>query len=352
MKTLPHPKGPYPVGSTTRTLWDSARPRHLLSQETGRRIFVKTWYPTSRVAFDTCRRELLWEQLDHEPNIPGFVKLLLRPAMKVLTHCYENAPYAPDGDAPLRTLFYSHGLISFASENTMLMEHFASHGYLVIALQHLDQLAELQSLGKALPENEKREQAKLKKRIKAASREKRAAAWKEYFRIATNTNRIVAARAEDIDYAVASLETVLEGIPAISRSAAPEPFGALGLSVGGAVATEYAKTGRTRVRCVVNLDGGIYGTQLEEPIDGNYLMLYSDANDGINDSALTATDGAEIQCRSIKGTKHLNFHDIAAMYPRLRWLGAIGRANPIAALDERNRIAQSFVSDVAEPRDG
>ena len=68
--------------------------------------------------------------------MPGVAKLLLRPAMKVLTSSYHDAPYAPPAGAP-RILIYSHGLISFASENSMLMEHLASRGYVVIALQHV-----------------------------------------------------------------------------------------------------------------------------------------------------------------------------------------------------------------------
>ena len=347
MKMLPSPGGPYFVGSTTRDICDSNRPRHLVSQESGRRIFVKFWYPADPTAPEICRREMLWEQLRRGPDIPGVVKLFLHPAMKLMTNSYERAPYAHEAGPP-RILFYSHGLISFASESTMLMEHLASHGYVMISLQHLDQLPEFRSLGKTLPDSERREQKQLERRIKAASREERAAQWKEYFRKASNTNRIVSARAGDVDYATASLEALLDAIPGIFATVPLEPVGALGLSVGGAVATEYAKAAHNRMRCVINLDGGIYGRLLEKPIDSDYLMLYSDENNGINDLALTATDGVEIRRRAINGTRHLNFHDIAAIYPRLKWLGAIGRTSPVAALEERNQLVRGFVSDVAK----
>ena len=277
--------------------------------------------------------------------MPGFAKLLLRPAMKVLTNTYRGAPYAAEGNPP-RILIYSHGLISFASENSMLMEHLASHGWIVIALQHTDQLAELRALQSAQHEDEKKEQGRLQRKIKATKGEERAALWKQYVGMASNTNRIVFARSVDIEFAIAELETLLEVIPGADSVAATELFGVVGLSLGGAVATEYAKRNSHRVTCVVNMDGGIYGTQPEKPVGKRYLMLYSQENDGVNDSALAATDGVEITRSVIPDTRHLNFHDIAAIYPVLRWLGAIGSASPMAVVERRNQLISDFVPDV------
>jgi dienelactone hydrolase len=348
MKTLPYPSGPYPVGSASCEIADSSRAVHLVSQDVGRRIFTKSWYPARASASDTCRRERLWEQIRSEPNVPGFAKLLLRPAMKVMTNSYEDAPYETAAGPP-RILIYSHGLISFASENSMLMEHLASHGYVVIALQHVDQFAEFRALEKAQSEVEKsevekKEQAKLQRKIKASAVEGRAALWKEYFRIASNTNRIASARAVDIEYAIAKLETLLETIPGVGGISGARTVGTIGYSMGGAVATEFAKASNTGTGCVVNMDGGIYGTRPENPIDKAYLMLYSEENSGANDLSLAATPAVEITRRVIPGTKHLNLHDIAAIYPLLRWLGAIGSANPAAVCEERNRLVSAFLA--------
>ena len=112
-------------------------------------------------------------------------------------------------------LIYSHGLISFASENSMLMEYLASHGYLVIALQHVDQLAELRELQRAQPRGEKQEQARLQRKLKASSVSERAGLSKEYFRIASNTNRIVSGRCVDVEYAVSALESITGVIPRV-----------------------------------------------------------------------------------------------------------------------------------------
>jgi len=262
--------------------------------------------------------------------------------MKVLTNSYRDAPYATPVGAP-RILLYSHGLISFASENSMLMEHLASRGYVVIALQHVAQLAELRELQKTQRQDEKQEQASLQRKIKASSVAERPRLSTEYFRIASNTNRIVAGRCADVEYAVSSLDLIMHGVRGIDRSSAGAQVGAIGLSLGGAVATEYAKRSGEKPNCVVNMDGGIYGAEREKPIDTPYLMLYSQENDGNNDASLAASGGAEITRRTIAGTKHLNLHDIAAVYPALKWLGVIGSASPMAVINERNRSISDFV---------
>ncbi|HEX6996534.1 MAG TPA: acetylhydrolase [Gammaproteobacteria bacterium] len=347
MKTLPNPEGPFLVGSVSRELVDPDRPAHVLSQQPGRRIFVKSWYPADPAAAGACRRERLWEHVRGDPHIPGVVKLMLRRAMKVTTSTYADAPYAAQAGPP-RIVIYSHGLISFASENSTLMEHLASRGYVVISLQHREQLAELRALQQAQPKSERTEQAELQRQIAAASKEERAALWKEYFRLASNTNRIVAARSADAEHVLAGLDGLLATIPGLGATSRASRIAAIGLSIGGAVATELAKRSRDRTNGVVNIDGGMYGTLPDEPVEAPYLMLYSEENAGSNELSLAAAGGARITAATIPGTKHLNFHDIAAVHPWLKWLGALGSADPVAVVKERNRSIADFLSKIAQ----
>ena len=125
-----------------------------------------------------------------------------------------------------------------------------------------------------------------------------------------------------------------------------EIVGVLGLSLGGAVATEYSRQ-NTEIRCIVNMDGGIYGEKLDIPITCPYLMLYSQQNSGSNDLALNTDGNTWIRNETIPDTKHLNFHDIAAIYPILRLLKIVGKANPADVLTKRNQLIADFVSNVA-----
>ena len=206
-----------------------------------------------------------------------------------------------------------------------------------------EKLAEFRELQKTQRQDEKQEQARLQRKIRASSVSERPRLSTEYFRIASNTNRIVAGRCADVEYAVSSLDLIMHGIRGIDRSSASAQVGAIGLSLGGAVATEYAKRTGEKPTGVVNMDGGIYGAEREKPIESPYLMLYSEESAGNNDASLAVSGGAEITRRTIAGTKHLNFHDIAAVYPALKWLGAIGSASPMAVINERNQSVSDFL---------
>jgi len=92
MKKLANPPGPHLVGTIATELTDSTRTTHLASSDSGRRIFIKLWYPADRSASEH-KPERLWEQLREDPNVPAIMKLLLRPAMKVLTNSHIGAPY-------------------------------------------------------------------------------------------------------------------------------------------------------------------------------------------------------------------------------------------------------------------
>ncbi|MBN1237264.1 MAG: hypothetical protein JXB36_02125 [Gammaproteobacteria bacterium] len=347
MRSLPEPGGPYLVGSCSHEMRDFGRATHVLDQNPGRELFIKLWYPADRFASETCTVERLWEQLRSEPDIPGFVRLLLRPAMNMATHSYRGAPYSADAGPP-RILIYSHGMISFASENTSLMEHLASRGYTVVSLQHKAQLAELRALQRGQSEKEKQEQKALEREIRASADEQKAALWKRYYGIASNTNRIVAGRSADIGFIVEGMESLLAAVPGLDGASSAKVIGVIGLSLGGAVATEYAKGGGAGASCVVNMDGGIYGTLLDAPIDGQYLMLYSEQNSGTNEAALTVSGTGALSTKAIPGTKHLNFHDIAAIYPLMKWLGIIGPASPQDVIEMRNESVSDFVSKVQE----
>lgn len=351
MKTLLKPAGPYLVGSCSHEVCDSSRPSHLLSQDSGRELFIKLWYPTDAAASGGSEREKLWEQLQGEPNIPGLVRLLLRPAMKVSTNSVREGPYAAHAGPP-RVLIYSHGMISFASENTSLMEHLASYGYTVVSLQHKEQIKELRALQGAQSANEKQEQKKLERSIKASDATQRPELWSRYYRMASNTNRIVSARADDIGLVVRTLGSLLAAVPDLDGSATAEAIGVIGLSLGGAVSTEYVRRGGSGVSCVVNMDGGIYGTLLDEPVRGRYLMLYSEPNGDINKASLPVSDTADVRVEVVRGTKHLNFHDIAMIYPLLKWLGITGSAQPSTVIRRRNELITEFISNVRSPASG
>lgn len=339
---LPRLSGTFLTGSTSCYLTDNSRTSHLAAHTTGRTIFTKIWYPAEDSPDSDNRRERLWHELQNEEAVPKVMKLLLRRTTRIATNSYIQPAFLNKIIRP-NILIYNHGLISFAAENTYLMEDLASHGFIVISIQHSAQLEELQSLQKSQSQDERKFQAAIQKRIRQTTGSERAQLSKQYYESAANTNKIVSARAQDIDFVLKNIKIIMKSIPNSDNcSPSVETVGLIGLSLGGAVATEFAKYDN-RAKFVVNIDGGIYGTRLGQPITTLYLMMYSHANDGCNELSLFAEDPGFIRNSKIENTKHLNFHDISMIYPVFRWLGITGKAEPLDAIRLRNNHIIEFV---------
>jgi hypothetical protein len=75
-------------------------------------------------------------------------------------------------------------------------------------------------------------------------------------------------------------------------------------------------------------------------------MLYSQQNSGSNDRSLITSGNTWIRSETIPDTKHLNFHDIASIYPILRLLKVVGKANQVDVLKRRNQLIADVVSNV------
>jgi len=139
--SLPAPPGPYAVGVRDFELTDHNRLGVLdAPADQPRRLAVRVWYPAQTVdgfarrpyATDAELRSTFPWLATEELSLPSFFFSHLR---HVRTFSYEGAP-ALDNGQPLPVIFFSHGLYAFASQNTALMEHLASLGYMVFSIAH------------------------------------------------------------------------------------------------------------------------------------------------------------------------------------------------------------------------
>ena len=138
---LPQPSGPYPVGTLSQVLVDPAR-KELYGTQTDepRRVMVQIWYPAQPVAGD---RPALW--VDHPeivaPRLAAWLGLpdfMLDHLNLARTAAFEQAPLAPAGPTggAYPVLLFSHGWAGLTAQNTYQAEELASHGFVVLALQH------------------------------------------------------------------------------------------------------------------------------------------------------------------------------------------------------------------------
>ena len=208
------PSGPFGVGSVTRELIDRGRPSHLLSDTAGRRLFLKLWYPAER-GTESDDDERIWQDLRNDARTPALVRALLgclraRTATRVNGRFVARAPTSS-------VVAYNHGSVSFAAENTSLMQELASHGYTVVAIQHAEQLAEYKALSRGDTPEKKKADAELAQRLKEASGAERQKLAVEYFQASTNTNRVVVERAADTSFVLSHIANVVAKIPSLSN---------------------------------------------------------------------------------------------------------------------------------------
>jgi dienelactone hydrolase len=320
--SLPRPDGPFGVGTIT-----TMEERPALAGPPGgpRRLFIKVWYPAEA---DPARRrpegEAIWSEFRETPGIPSGLRLLSGYLRQVRTHAVRDARVSCV-TVPAPVVLYHHALVSISAENSLLAESLASHGYVVVSTRHVDQRAELDEVNAhADPAAAARVREIIKELLGQVTRVERARLSQELYQLSAGIGTIVGRRTADSRHVIDQLPTILAAIPGYPSAAlAPaRRVAAVGLSLGGAVATELSKTDN-RCAVAVNIDGGLYGEHFQEPITVPYLMIYSELNSGGNDLARD-TAQAEFHEATMPGTKHLDFHDASIVLPIMRWIGQLG----------------------------
>ncbi|MGW2403085.1 alpha/beta hydrolase family protein [Streptomyces sp. NPDC001739] len=131
--TLPPPTGPYPVGTVALHLVDAARPDPVAGAGHHRELMASVWYPARNVG----RHPLApWMS---PANLRGLLTSADFPADAVqvpLTAGHQSAPVRRSGRELLPVVLYSHGAHSHRADHTVMVQELASHGYVVVTVDH------------------------------------------------------------------------------------------------------------------------------------------------------------------------------------------------------------------------
>jgi dienelactone hydrolase len=342
VRSLPEPDGPFGVGTisvTHRRVDDRAGHGPAACRE----LLIKVWYPAA-ASGTTLHAETLWYEFQDRSAFPLVIRLLTRYLKAVSTHSHPGAPLRAAG-ASCPIVVYNHGLVSIASENTLLMESLASNGYIVLSVRHMGQKAEYDRVNAATSQAAAQQVSALNDRLRQdISRDERARVSLQLYQQNAAMGQIVGGRRADTEHVLDSIDAIVRRIPGWqSADRGPRTrVAVVGLSLGGAVATELSKAD---ARCVaaVNMDGGLYGDRVLEPIRVPYLMLYSEMNTGSNDAARDAAL-VSFEEAPAPGTRHMDFHDAAVVLPGLRWLGVLGRIGENRVNTVKNTHIRQFLA--------
>jgi predicted dienelactone hydrolase len=135
---LPKPSGQYAVGVRTLEMRDDSRLGVFAAKpDEPRRLLVRIWYPAQIVSGDPAPYFTAAETKSTATSLGSLVGFppFFTYVRHVKTNSYVDAPLL-EGARGLPVVFYSHGYTSYLNQNTVLMEELASHGYIVVSVQH------------------------------------------------------------------------------------------------------------------------------------------------------------------------------------------------------------------------
>jgi predicted dienelactone hydrolase len=353
--TLPPPDGPHAVGGQSFSLRDESRSEAYFGAPNERReVHVRLWYPATldrtqpRPAVRT-----LWEELYRGPR--DAVTFLFGYLRGVETHTYRDIPLAA-ADAAYPVIVFSHSMGLNAEQNTPLMEHLASHGYIVIGISHSRMtLRAVSSQGQPIYPDANRLQAAFAEGAADASgefdvRAGGARSAEERAEIAFELDERAGSMNEQLGIRVADVRFVLDVImrptdaplelKTLLERADSNRIGLLGMSLGGATVVDVCKID-ARCRAGVNLDGVRFGQHRRDPLPVPFVSMVSAGNRKFAEPLLTSSTSDYYQI-VLEGAGHGDFCDMTFLMPFMKWLGANGPIDAMRAVEAVNFVSLAF----------
>lgn len=335
---LPKPSGPYQVGTQTFVMLDEARKEIYSGKDEPRKFMIQVWYPADPRPSDSLAPWM--ERADlYAPAISDFLHLphyFLDHLALAKTAAYQNSPIHEPEAGGYPVIVFSHGWQGFSAQNSGQMIELASHGYIVIALQHTygaritvfpdGQVA--MSNPKALPDGEP-------DTIYDPAARKLVDQW-----------------AEDIAFALKFMATLNSDIRStFGRKLDMNRIGVYGHSTGGGAAIQFCGTD-PRCKAVLGLDPFMTPVSLEVLDKGlsqpAFFMFSQIWADDVNSKNNRLFDGFYPHVPEAKGvvvisgTRHYDFTDLPLLSPIAPQLGLKGPINGTLMVKISNTYILAF----------
>ncbi|MEV6271452.1 prolyl oligopeptidase family serine peptidase [Kribbella sp. NPDC051936] len=311
---LPAPTGPWPVGTTTRALTDPRRSDPWNGAPT-RELALTVFYPARAVQGYQRAPQLAPAAAEVFKTLDAGVLHPELPTSGVswgatLTHSYVDAPALP-GRCP--TLVYSPGGADPRTIGTSLAEDLASHGYVVLTLDHPGEASEV-----VFPDGRLR-----------------------VIEISPDVQTDPVQSRLMMDTRFADLRFVLEHLTELHPSIDPHRVGVYGHSAGGATAAVSLE--QPQVRAAANLEGyldTLDGELYPIAAHGTRKPLLLAGTDGFRDERFDRTwsavlsHGGPVRRVQLSDANHWIWTDYAAFAPQLEAAGlmtAAARAKLVGA---------------------
>jgi len=359
----PKPAGPHDVGIADLHLIDTTRAETTTSDpDDHRELMVRVWYP-ARAPIDASPEPFV---RDIEPlysvlsrGAPFFQPYMLDHLQRVRSHSYLGAPLA-DAEERFPVLIFSHGNALYAGQNSLLMEHLASHGYVVFGIDHPYQAAAVRFPDGRVARYRDDWQTRQPPDAGQIGRQQRlffealhAPTYEQYLQLMDQLISISSGASQGVQLWVEDTAFVLDELARGARTTGRfsdrvdlDRVGVFGMSLGGAVAGRFCEQD-LRCKAGLNMDGlqyGVTGTSIR--IQRPFMFIYADQRGAASGFLPGVEAGSAVPFRmndfayrhagdvtffmTIAGARHLNFSDFAFASNHLRWAGGLGDIAPEA----------------------
>jgi hypothetical protein len=267
--SLPQPSGRYPIGTVTRAWVPTDRDS---GGSAARKLTVQFWYP-ARVANG--------KRSPYRTEHASLVKSHLRLAR---THSIVSAPLL-SGVQKFPIVLFSPGWKGHLTQNSVQFEMLASHGFMVVSIEHPPAEKLPVDFDPSLPENLK--EYPLEARL----------------------------RAEDVAYVIDQLEDInrMDTENLFTARLDLSRVGMFGYSFGGAVATEACWLD-DRLKAGINMDGMQFGEGADTGVPKPFFFM---SCDGYPPSE------ADLQCSDPRKRLHMQMLDLEESDSLWRGMAAI-----------------------------
>lgn len=290
IKELQKPDGPFNIGRVHLNFVDKNRIDPFpLAKGKNRDVPVIIWYPIDK-SNNSHRLRLIKRQDLKSLKALSLYKLIPKRLCEILTNSYEDAIIS-DRVSNFPLLIFNHGFSSFMEQNTLLMEHLTSYGYIVASVGHpYDGVASYPD-GRSIPMDVKifkSSKKKLRKKMKIAlgimkNLETENLTIEEIKKYTENYSVYtenygsygIEIWIDDIIFITNILEKMNKGSfnsQFTQKIAFDKGVGVFGHSLGGA-ASIFSCCLDNRLKCGINMDGTMFGG-LKEKYKYNKPYMY------------------------------------------------------------------------------
>lgn len=352
MFRLPRPTGSYAVGTRILYLVDQGRREDNGPSPSGKReLMLQTWYPASPPTTFAFQHLANYQRRTEVTRLASYRSVLK-------THSFLDAAIHPG--APYPVLLYNPGWMGERTEGTFQAEELASHGFVVVAVDHTFFGGLVQFPDGRITDSHTAPQLGSFDHSTAAEQ---SALGDKFVRI----------EAQDDAF-------VLDELTRRNQDSSSPWFhkldlsrvGTFGFSIGGAASAQFAYQD-PRVKAALNMDGWTFGDVGIHGLAKPFMVFYEEKGQTIPTEAqlhaqspaerafwqFSAEDYARVNSGMrknggyllfLEGARHVDFTDRSLLSPLRRFTGG-GPIDPVRAHSITNRYTLAFFAHTLKGED-